>query len=274
MLFTTIISIAYSNVLQSIIVVPEVREVELSFDDMVDQGFQFLSTRAPQIRSLAHRLYDVDPASILVNSTDRKAGKWDFARQERLLGQMVVTLDTVNASLLLTLTQANRKVLIEGDFIADAYASLIQSYLGRNAAKGGGRFFHFLSFWVFAANKSYMLTKAFEWMNSAGLVSYFMEDAVKVRSKMFVEKVIASAEQEGSWKRDFLQCKQEGGSAGFSDSVLAECIFVLAYGISLSTIGLVVEITSHRWMSAAVGCWLGLRSWNEKFRLGQKPNLK
>ena len=101
---------------------------------------------AAHSKTLAFNLHNPDAENI-DNSTLKK--KLDFAPQETLLGQMLVHLETLNVSFLQTLTKANRKVLIEWNSMADAYANFIRSHLGRHAAKGAGRFLHVPAYWAF-----------------------------------------------------------------------------------------------------------------------------
>ena len=86
---TSFIAIVYGSVLQSSVVVPQVLHVDLSFDDMVNQNFTFVSSHYAFIQTggaMAKRLLQE-----IRNS--EKVQQIDFLNKEMRLGELIQPLD-------------------------------------------------------------------------------------------------------------------------------------------------------------------------------------
>ena len=224
--FTTFIAILYTSLLQSYAVAPGTYFSELSFQEMIEENFEFLASS-----DLAK---DIQRTGSIANlSLFLENGSESFKKQRKmeiLLGEKVRDIGSqpFKASFLVRLNRKNRRVLVGPIERMLVYADFIKS-LGLNAVVGKDVFWEKYFYWMFMVDKGILLRETLEAMKASGLVYEFSHRAHY--------RYMRSAKRFPSGHDDsaFEEAKDGRKKARDSkDAISMEAIFLFMYGVVLS----------------------------------------
>ena len=235
------VAMTYTNILQSIVVVPGFRSNGLTFQEMLASNFTFKSNGSKWMRSAADRL----------NATRRNVGQMNkttsILDQEKTLAKLVMNLDWSRFSSLMTLVEssaeASKSAVLVGSETENEYEKMGR-ILGLDAIIGQERFFSFLYWWSFGeVERGSLLAKSVELLKQFGFVTYFLQ-----LSQYKAEEQVQARAQE-----DFIESKRMCGmpendvssvefSLPLSDSLITESFLLLLYGISIATVACMGEM--------------------------------
>ena len=232
MIIVSILSTCYTNMLQSIVIVPGTQVVGLSLDEMVYQNFTFLAFSAWLLM-----LKEYTQKEELTSSSNRKGEKWDFLRKEKIIGERVQRWRYQEDRFALYLTEINqdtKRVLI-ADQDSRLIFERITLELGRNVILGEERFFENPYLWTFYAEKSHMLLESMERMKSTGLVHHFL-----VRS---IDKIVDILVQFITSPLRTNEDNEVATTSGLSDSINMEALTLFHYGVVCSVVAFIIEMS-------------------------------
>ena len=235
--------------LKSVVVVPVARYEDLSFDQMVQQNFTFISSQVRFIkRFVAHGYVEVE--HLLGNqSATTGAGKVKFVRMEKALAERVHPLTDSKASTLVKITRKHRKAFVDSNYNTYMVSAMLQT-LGMNVLLFKYRILDMPTVWLFHAPKSFMLVKSFEWMKAVGLVHYVLAlmDKTNVKSALKYARKKAQQENGGAHHKG----KWDRSGVGLSDGLVLKSFMVLIYGIAASLVLIMLKMVLRNRMQARI----------------------
>ena len=235
-LFTGVI---YTNYLQSLVVVPESGTSELSFDEMVDQNYTFVSVNFAVLKARADQQEQREKIKgrILVDASIRNE-TWDFIRKERILADVVQEApDDDDLKILDSLTLTTNTAFVEIDSIRRRIADLVK-VLGFNAVEGEDSFHSSMLFTTFGKNqKPLMLKSSVEWMKAMGYFYHFLEKALSSYDTLSGtrNKILERRQRAG-------QNSTESGAVSLTDSLVAEAFILMMYCFACCLLGIMLEL--------------------------------
>ena len=116
-------------------------------------------------------------------------------RKEKNIAEKVEYLCVVTISTVYEMNLRQEKALIESSENIHMLSNVLR-ILGHSAVMGKERFFELPNFWVFQAQKDFMLIKSLERMKAAGLVYYLLKQAEMAQLKVSVRGFVDQAELE------------------------------------------------------------------------------
>ena len=106
--------------------------------------------------------------------------------------------------------------MIENGETSYMLSNVLQA-MGRNAVKGRERFFDLPQYWIFHAQKAFILVKSLERIKATGLVYYLMEQIGETRMKTAVKVAMEQVEEMENSDGD--GAKEKGLRFRLSDSI-------------------------------------------------------
>ena len=245
LMLTGFISITYTNVLQSIRVVPALRYNGLTFEEMIHRNFSFDSANLKSPTDTAHDLG--------VSSLDQKPGSILF-KEKLLKDHLVGKGDRVRNYVHSWLTfierysEATRLTLLVGENWVREY-QIISGVFGCDLIVGKDQFFKEPNWWSLKlVERGSLLLASLQRLQQMGFVSYFLQLSDSNRWK----DVQAGLEDDllmSCDSSDAIQCKhntaKRGGSEDaavtFHDSLITECFTLVLYGQTAAVLVFVFE---------------------------------
>ena len=238
LLLTTLLSIIHTNMLQSRIVVPEMRIEELPIEELVRENFTIFSHHVPFLHRvdaiLKRQLSQLDADSVFYRKVKESSHKIS------LIAKNAQQVSAVSFPFLFQMNPKERKVFFEIMSTIQLYSKMCQA-VHRNAGTGKERFLDLPTFYYFRAQKSFLLVRSLELLKATGLVGYLEKQKMETIDNIGMKYAYLYAKQNGS----------DGGRAGFnfnrhragfSYSIIRESFVLLAYGLGSSLVLIVVEI--------------------------------
>ena len=238
------ISITYTNILQSTVVVPSVHSNHLNIEDMLQDNYRFV-TYAYALRWMKKRF----PS--LHNSSDERCSlKAKKSKSIEMLEAMLTLRLEGNfefdqmpwRSLIEEFSQSQKNVLIFDKGSIEMW-NWIPREVGRDLVVGKEQLF-FLPFWWSFGNveRGLLLAQSLELFRQVGFVHYFLDLADANDRKL----IVAAA------RKEFLDTGFDSGSGvDLTDSLVRESFMLFLYGISIAVAGFLCEIISS-WIAAVV----------------------
>ena len=239
MLLVTLISIIYTNTLQSIVVVPENHFEDISFEQRVERNVSFFSSNAAYLQKRFQYYTRSAEAGVTVEDGHNKYAH-EYFQKFKHVADRIELLSAMTVPNLLGMNQKQGKVLMEQKLAILMYSRMLQ-VVGRNAVRGKEKFFELPGFWVFKAQRSFMLVKSLERLKVSGVVQYLNQEAEKTLMK-YCEKVAREYVDKLEVRKNAGEQDLGGFHVGLSDSLLKEAFVVLLYGIVLCTAAIALEM--------------------------------
>ena len=220
LLLTGFISMTYTNILQSTVVVPRIHQNGLTFEEMAEKNFSFWTPSGSSLTSAPNRHLDFSDKHQMTILYKEKL------IIERLDGKNIH--DSYN-SFMQYLSESNRVAALLNRQVREP-TLLAAALLGFDAVVGQEKFFNFPSWWSFRqVERASLLAKTLKQSQSFGLVTYFE----KLYSSQVLVWYMGTAKKETS---------EQGNSDGsiptvtIKDSLTQESLVLLLYGISLAAV--------------------------------------
>ena len=237
MLLALIISAHYTNLLQSIVIVPGSQVAGLSLDEMTHQNFTFVAFSA----WLLMLKKDSQEQELRSWSNIETNKNWEFLRKEKLIGDRVqrwCSHEDRFAFCLKEISRDTKKVLI-ADQDSRLIFEKITLELGRNVIVGEERFFDYPYFWTFQAEKSHMLIESMDRIKSTGLMYHFLARSVEKALDLWVQHLLEPL-------RANEDDDEVGTSSGLSDSINMEAMTLFYYCVACCVIAFIMELSLSR----------------------------
>ena len=223
LLFVGFTSMGYTNVLQSIVVVPRIQHSALTFEEMLHQNFTFGAFDLSYLQSLRGHLTkeetDLLERAVQYNMPDQFS--W---------GHFIEHFAEGRRSALVT----NSHNLKHFEFIPATFA--VDLLVGKE------RFFNFFHGWGFAdVERASLLADSVENFREVGFLSYFPWLHSSIRTKMQT-KMAKKELLEGVGSRDDHETLDGRSSVSLKDGLVSESFVLFLYGISFAVVGFMSEI--------------------------------
>ena len=200
---------------------------EMSFDEMVNQNYTFVSSEYQFIQ------FSSELANLTMQRLDdasRVSSMTKFLRREIKLGGQVVEGFTNKSQLgakLREFSQKNRKVLVQCDVNRRMYES-VMTFSGLNAVEGRESFFASSAYVSFKLPKAYLFLKTLDQMKAAGHFYHFLEKAEYEYNKFWMQKIrleMQEVAKQANW------VNEDSYRAEFPDSVCTETFLLFLYSL-------------------------------------------
>ena len=224
LLVTGVISMIYTNILQSYIVVPQIQYSGISFEDMIKQDYAFQSDDWKWIKT--------------VSSDDHYQAAGSMSKMEKLLSERVSHRDkylkpgTDLNEFMSQYSEASKTVIVETEAETEVYR-LASKAAGWDMIVGTEQFFTIPMWWYFGRiERASLLAKSVESLKDAGLVDYFQQLCESKFRKALAASVSISTVDRGmyEWIRVSLE-----------DGLIGESFVLFLYGITMAIAGFLIE---------------------------------
>ena len=234
------ILVIYSSVLQSSVVAPETQLAELSFDQMMNANFSFMSTNFEHIQDVGKQS-DKMLATYGKTLSSGKDNSEYFTRQ-KTLGENIREPDcNLNHQLdpcLLGFSQKTRKVLVEVNTNRRMYESVMK-FLGRNVVEGRETFSALPYYVLVEMPKFYYILKTLESMKAAGIFYDFIQKVEADYERYWIRNVSLGMLTPATVA---LECSESSECVDLSDSVIAEDLVMFLYCAAICLVCVGVEL--------------------------------
>ena len=234
LLLVCLISICYTNILQSIVVVPSVQQRHLNIWDMMRDNFTFASSRDLLVWLRDTKNWRSHALSLTGNSSSaEKLEMMSLRMVEFQIPTFRSWYDFVQH-----FSEGLKNVLVVNKPSIAAWKSM-PSQVGRNLLLGKEQLFSYPFWWSFVrVERGCLLARSLIIFRQAGFVQYFL--------KLYDEKV--QREWAAAVYRDFAKVESTAGQTSrtdfgvsMADGLVSESFALFVYGISLATAGFVSE---------------------------------
>ena len=243
LLLISFISTDYTNILQSIVVVPKLHHSDRTFEQMLQENFTFEAIESRWIR-----LYSSEMGCTFSGEAETKR-KCSLLEREVQLASRVTDFE---APIAMTLTwyisrfsEGHKKVCVVRKLLLERLRG-VPTIIGLDAVVGKERFFNAPCWWDFrGAERGSYLAQSVEILKQFGLISYFVDlyeskFQKELTSEVYME-MTAADEAFGPH-----QASDSDVSVPLMDSLVSESFALFLYGVFISVVGFVCEmITSH-----------------------------
>ena len=240
LLLTRVLSATYTNILQSYVVVPQVRYNDLSFEQMTKKNYSFESTLWLWMKILTSTAFECrGTREEMLSERVSKIGK--------SLG-----IGTNLDEFVHYYSGSTKRVLVEHGSDTKVY-KLISKVTGWDLTVGKERFFNVPLWWNFVrVERASLLASSVELLKEAGLLQYFL----RLSDLKFREAVIAAGRDKEFTTANVStsmihRTEAEGSSASLNDGLVRECFVLFMYGILTAVaIFLAEQLTKvvHVWL--------------------------
>ena len=174
------ISMTYTNILQSIVVVPGVRNDGTTFEELIARNFTFLSEEVRWIREFTKHhdiVDDTDRRSLTYKSTT------SILEQEKTLARLLSHISLGNFTWSLLEEKNACAMLLRDDAVSKLV--LVGNLVGWDVVAGQEQFFNIPDWWDFDGVESGMLlAKSVDKLKQFGVFSYFFNLFGKILDKI------------------------------------------------------------------------------------------
>ena len=229
------VSIGYTNVLQSILVVPSVSSSELKFEEMIRENFTFESVYSEFIKSRSLLM----AFSYLSRSVEGER-KFKIIEMEEQLAERVAQRRELNhsdvSSAMNEFSRDSKKALVVLKSEVERYGPLLL-HSGWSVVVGKEAFFNSPRWWGFESVESgSLLADSLETLRLTGLLSYFL----RLRdSKLGL--IIAEVSDPRGGPDEPLGI---GWRVALTDGLTSECMVLFLYGVLVAAVGFFSEIVN------------------------------
>ena len=236
LLVTAFISMAYTNILQSHVVVPGIRYGDMSFEDMVEKDYVFESVQWQWMESVT--MWGRHEAQTAMGIRERELSHRVSGRRKFLM------LDSELGEFVNYYSETRKTALVDTSGEKDLY-KLISKVTGQDVVVGKDSFFNVPLWWAFShVERAPLWAKSVETLMEAGLTAYFVELCeAKIRGAILMgsgHKVPAIMPYARITVR-LEERQSEGVNASLSDALISECFVIFLYGNTLAIILFLVE---------------------------------
>ena len=229
LLLAGVVSVTYTNILQSYVVVPGVRFNDLSFEDMVKQNYTFESSYCKWMkRWITHK------ATVSMSTEERMLSEH--------VSERVTDLTRVAASKFINYYSVARKSAVVQSGAETEIMTLIAKATEWNAVLGKETFFNFPLWWNFGQiERASLLLTSVEGLKEAGILYYFLQ-LLKSKSHKFIVALSSKKETNSTYVPGTTHTAYcEGSSASLNDALVSECFALFMYGIVTAVVVFLIE---------------------------------
>ena len=215
----------YTNILQSYVVVPQVRLSGISFEDMIKQGYAFQSNDWTWIKAISA---DAGFEGMESTRTREKLLSERVSKREKHL-EFVLHLNEFVSFY----SETAKRVMVETRGETGVH-KLASKAIGWDMIVGTEQLFTVPLWWVFQpVERASLLVNSLETLKETGFMGYFLQlSDSKYRKAAYGGHVALSASSpDSALDRE----KYEGISVSLEDSLAYESFVLFLYGIALAT---------------------------------------
>ena len=223
LLMVGFVSMGYTNVLESILVVPSVQRSGRTFEDMLQANFSFETTHFSYIKSQKIQITKEEKhlVKLVVESQQPYPFSWrNFIERFGEGKGNVLVADSNNVKNL----------------------GWIPTVLKVDLVVGKERFFNFPSWWGLSyVERASLIAESIEISKEVGILSYFLQLHESKRSELNAQ----SARMEFLAARESVEyhdMSDEWSKLTLKDGLVSESFVLFLYGISLASVAFVIEI--------------------------------
>ena len=228
------ISISYTNVLQSIAIVPAVHYSERTFEAMLRENYTFESYNYNWMKRGGREIVD---NFRLCCTGDRKS---EFIEMHKQLVEHVIEMKKAPTwhALVEKFSDGQREALIVINTELESF-KWIPAKTGLDLVVGSEQFFPLPIWWIFVnIERGSLLAKTLEQVKQVGFFNYFFE----LQWTNVNEIISAAAGTEFQATERLLGQRYEASRLSIADSLVSESLVLFLYGISIAVMGFVGEI--------------------------------
>ena len=233
LLIAGIVSVTYTNILQSYVVVPGVRSNDHSFEKRVQRNYSFESMDWELLTNIPkHSAYETATP---------------MSSKEKILAVRVserakyLKPGSVNA-FINYYSETTKTALVESSHKVDLYAS-VTTATDRNAIVGKEQFFHVPFWWNFAhVERASLLVRTVENLKGAGILDYFLHLSDLKFRKIFAHTTREMDTNSTDRPTTFSTTGSENSSAPCWDALASECFVLFMYGVLTAIGALLAEV--------------------------------
>ena len=217
LLLTCFISITYTKILQSIVIVPATHYNVLSFEEMARRNYTF---ECENWKWMKERRMMMD-------------NDWVFLSVKEELMSQLVSPKGHGMSIGFTdyYSERTKRVLVDSKKKTRPY-ELVSQIGGWGMVMGKEQFFSVPTWWVFAQiERASLITSSVEILKEVGLVSYFLQ----LSASRYRESVVAGYQQKK------VADSIEAHTVPLKDAVTTECFLLFVYGAVMTIAVFLVE---------------------------------
>ena len=231
------ISIMYTNILQSVVVVPGIRFNRLTFEEMVHRKYTFESLAVEPLKSYAKRLAIESP----------KSTRMSVIEAEMLLAELVEErceyFDSNWIKIIQRYNEASKRAVI-GSIILKKKFEVAAKTFGWDVVVGQERFFNAPSWWYFQnMERGSLLANSIEKLKQLGFVTYFRRLWLEKMDEAFDTSLRRDC-IDSTDKREICRMDSAGSSVPLRDPLVSEPLLLLLYGMYFATAAFMGEIVA------------------------------
>ena len=232
LLTSRIISTMYTNVLQSITIVPQIRYNGLTFEEMIERNFTFESAQADWMKKFS--------AGTQRNMLSCELGKESILQKEKLLAARLIDSKETSTWKIYIENHSEDRLLAEMvSEETEEYYKLSSSIHGWDAVFGKELFYNLPAWWSYQfVERGSLLAHSMELSKQVGLVDHFD----KLYLRLHLKRIEADVYSEMTTYEIADRMNKGILPITFDDSLLLESFCVLLYGASVSTLCFFAEI--------------------------------
>ena len=240
LLFAGVVSVTYTNILQSHVVVPGVRYNGLSFEDMAERNYSFESTFWGWMRNVMS--YNA------VTSLSRR----EKILSERVSGRGSHLVRGFSDEFIRYYSEAAKRALVQSDYETQRYASL-SKVTDWDVVIGKEEFFSLPLWWNFVrVERASLLAASVESLKESGILHYFLQLSDLKMRNMIAATSIKTAMNSTYASVAIPTADYESSCASLSDALVTECFVLYMYGVVTAFVVFVAEQLTRARMK--VGC--------------------
>lgn len=237
LLLATFISTNYTNILQSLVVVPELHYDDLSFDDMINQSYTFFSVDSQSLKQTTTDILELG----VCNGTQKCA---KIIQKEMVLVKHLQFFDefTAGGGYTSLFSRRGKRVLLLVDAEARNYQRVAKN-MNKQMMVGKEDFYNLPRWWsLLNVEKGGLLLETVERLREGGISDYFLN----------LFDVLAMKGLEANIQRAFSLRKQNAREDGLRqseseripvrDGLLAESFVLVLYGSLMALVAFAGEV--------------------------------
>ena len=246
------ISMTYTNVLQSVVVVPGFRYNGLTFEEMLQRNYTFESGDWSYMKGVVHLA-----PNISTKSRDNSTGI-SVMEKEKILSRIVLARGDDGPiswnELVLMYSEANKRAAVEYSTLENRYKMAGEAF-GWDVVAGQERFFNVPTWWSAEyVERASLLINSIDRLKEFGFVPYFLqlcEERFYAALRSSLHEVCAQPEGSGC------VMDETGTPVPVNDPLITECLLLLLYGMSAAIGTFIAETTMLLFVKTVRG---GLRA--------------
>ena len=238
------ISIMYTNILQSVVVVPGIRFNRLTFEEMVHRKYTFESLAVEPLKSNAKRLATESP----------KSTRMSVIEAEMLLADLVEErcemFNSTWIKIIQRYNEASKRAAIGSIILKQKFKKAAKTF-GWDVVVGQEQFFNDPSWWSFQnMERGSLLAHSIERLKQLGFVTYFKRLWLEKMDKVF-ETSLRRDCIHSTDKHEICRMDSAGSSVPLGDPLVSEPLLLLLYGMCIATAAFMGEIVAKLFIKIA-----------------------